>query len=71
MGLKFINKIGASFGSYGWSGESPDILSEYLTKAKIKVIENGLKFKYMPSDEELEECKTFGKNFAKKVLEEV
>lgn len=70
MGLKFINKIGASFGSYGWSGESPDILSEYLTKAKIKVIENGLKFKYMPSDEELEECKTFGKNFAKKVLEE-
>lgn len=70
MGLKFIDKVGATFGSYGWSGESPNLLAEYLTKAKIKVIEDGLKFKYMPDDKELEECITFGKNFAEKMLAE-
>lgn len=70
MGLKFIDKVGAAFGSYGWSGESPNLLAEYLTKAKIKVIEEGLKFKYMPNDKELEACIAFGKNFAEKMLAE-
>lgn len=70
MGLKFIDKVGAAFGSYGWSGESPKLLEEYLTKAKIKVIQDGLKFKYMPDDRELEECIAFGKNFGEKMLGE-
>lgn len=51
-------------------GESTDILTNYLTKAKIKVVEDGLKFKYMPNDDELEACIAFGKNFGQKVLEE-
>lgn len=70
MGLKFMNRVAAAFGSYGWSGESPKLLSEYLTKAKMKVIQEGLKIKYMPSEEELEECITFGREFAKKMLSE-
>lgn len=70
MGLKFINRVGAAFGSYGWSGESPKLLTEYLTKAKIKVIQEGLKFKYMPDEQELEECIRFGKEFAEKMLAE-
>jgi anaerobic nitric oxide reductase flavorubredoxin len=71
MGLKFVNRVAASFGSYGWSGESPKILAEYLTKAKMKVIQEGLKVKYMPNDEELEQCITFGKDFAEKMLAEI
>lgn len=70
MGLKFINKVGAAFGSYGWSGESPKLLTEYLTKAKIKVIEDALKFKYMPNDDELEVCISYGKSFGEKMLSE-
>jgi Uncharacterized flavoproteins len=70
IGLKFNEKVGAAFGSYGWGGESTDILTNYLTKAKIKVVEDGLKFKYMPNDDELEACIAFGKNFGQKVLEE-
>lgn len=70
MGLKFIDKVGATFGSYGWSGESPKLLMEYLTKANIKVLEEGLKVKYMPDDKDLDGCIVFGKNFAQKMLEE-
>ncbi len=70
MGLKFTNRVAASFGSYGWSGESPSILSEYLTKANIKVIKDGLKFKYMPDEQELEQCISFGKEFAEIMLQE-
>ena len=69
IGLKFSNKIGAAFGSYGWSGESPRLLSEYLSKAKIEVVQEGLKVKYMPDDKELEQCFDFGKNFGKILLE--
>ena len=29
-GLKFQNKIGAAFGTYGWSGESVKIIEEHL-----------------------------------------
>ncbi|GLC30494.1 flavodoxin domain-containing protein [Clostridium omnivorum] len=68
IGLKFINKVGAAFGSYGWSGESPKLLSEYLTKAKIEVIQEGLKAKYMPDTEELDKCIEFGKNFGETML---
>lgn len=68
MGLKFIDKVGAAFGSYGWSGESPKILSEYLTKAKIDVIEEPLKAKYMPDEKELQSCIEFGKKFANTML---
>lgn len=71
MGLKFLNRVAASFGSYGWSGESPKILAEYLTKAKMKVIQEGLKVKYMPDEEELEQCINFGKGFAEKMLAEI
>jgi anaerobic nitric oxide reductase flavorubredoxin len=70
MGLKFINKVGASFGSYGWGGESPKLLADYLAKANIKVIADGLKFKYMPNDSELEECLAYGKSFGEKMLAE-
>ncbi|MBC8059591.1 MAG: MBL fold metallo-hydrolase [Clostridiaceae bacterium] len=68
MGLKFINKFGAAFGSYGWSGESSKILEEHLVKSKIKVLQEGLIVKYMPDEQELDLCVEFGKSFAEKIL---
>lgn len=68
QGLKFIDKVGASFGSYGWSGESPKVLDEYLKKARVKIIQDSIKFKYMPNEEELQECISFGKGFGSKML---
>jgi flavorubredoxin len=70
-GLKFINKVGAAFGSYGWSGESPRLLMEHLEKSKISVLQEGLKVKYMPNEKELEDCINFGRAFGEKLLSEL
>lgn len=67
-GLKYTNKVGASFGSYGWSGESPKILDELLTDAKVKIIQDYLKIMYMPTEEELQQCIDFGASFGKQIL---
>jgi flavorubredoxin len=66
-GLKFKNKVGAAFGSFGWSGENVKIIEETLEKAKIKILQEGIKFKWQPSKEELEKCVEFGKSFAQKM----
>ena len=68
QGLKYINKVGASFGSYGWSGESPKVLQELLEEAKVEILQDSLKIKYKPNPEELEKCIEFGKSFGEKML---
>jgi flavorubredoxin len=66
-GLKFKNKVGAAFGSYGWSGENVKLIEENLEKAKIKILQEGIKFKWQPTKEELEKCVEFGRSFAQKM----
>jgi len=60
-GLKPINKIGASFGSFGWSGESVKLLNQSLEDMKIELIEDGIKHKYVPSTDVLAECAEMGR----------
>jgi flavorubredoxin len=67
-GLKFKNKVAAAFGSYGWSGENIKILEDSLKEAGLEVIQDGLKVKYNPTEEELTQCKEFGRQFGEKVL---
>lgn len=62
---KFKNKVGAGFGSYGWSGESPKVISKDLETAGLKVPLEPLALKYHPTKEELEQCVEFGDKFAK------
>lgn len=69
-GLKFKNKVGAAFGSYGWSGESTKLLEEHLGKAKVEIVQEPIRFKYMPNEKELEDCIRFGREFGKKIMEE-
>jgi flavorubredoxin len=65
--LKFKNKIGASFGSYGWSGESVKIVETRLKEAGIEIVAEGIKVQYNPSPEEISACVAFGEAFAEKV----
>ena len=63
-GLKFKNKIGAAFGSYGWSGEAVKIVEEHLAASGIGIIRDGIKFKWQPRPEELDACREFGREIA-------
>ncbi len=66
-GLKPINKVGASFGSFGWSGESVKLLNASLEEMKIELIEDGLKHKYVPDSEVLTECVAMGRRIGEAV----
>ena len=63
-------KLGAAFGSYGWSKECPNILLEILkNKFEMNVIEPALFVKYTPDKKGIKECNKFGKKIAKMVAD--
>ena len=63
-------KLGGAFGSYGWSGESPNIILENLRLLKLKVFEETAAFKFKPEGSKEEFLIDFGRRFALKFLEE-
>jgi anaerobic nitric oxide reductase flavorubredoxin len=63
-GLKFLNKIGAAFGSYGWSGESLAIIQDHLNLCKIPIIAEGVRAKWQPKEDDLAKCKELGQKVA-------
>ncbi|HRU06550.1 MAG TPA: flavodoxin domain-containing protein [Candidatus Brocadiia bacterium] len=67
-GLRFKNKIGAAFGSYGWSGESPKVIEEHLAACKIPLAAESVKAKWQPTPDDLAACEKMGRQVAKKVL---
>ncbi|MBA4417275.1 MAG: MBL fold hydrolase [Syntrophus sp. (in: bacteria)] len=63
-GLKFKNKKAAAFGSYGWSGESVKVISNRLTESGFQLLNDGIREKWNPSAESVENCIRFGKEVA-------
>ena len=59
-GLAFKDKKAAVFGTYGWSGESPKVLSKLLSEAGFAVMEDEFK-NLWHADEEA--CRDFGRRF--------
>jgi len=66
-GLQFKGKIGAAFGSYGWSGESVKIIEAGLKEAGIEVVSEGIKIQYDPTPDDLKLSEAFGEAFAAKM----
>jgi len=61
-------KVGAAFGSYGWSGESVRMMTDTMKHIfGMNVMEPGLRILRRPSESALKECKEFGKTIAKKI----
>ena len=60
-------KIGAAFGSYGWSGEAPVMIADRMREIGMKVIDPVLRIQYSPTEKDIEECKRLGKDIANKV----
>ena len=68
-GLKPKNKIGAAFGSYGWSGEGVGHLNEFLKKMKVDLVSEGISVKYIPDEKALSECRSLGKDISDRLKE--
>ena len=65
--LKFKNKVGAAFGSHGWAGGAVEKIEKFLNASKIKIVKEGFKIKYRPTNEDLLNAKAFGKIIAEEV----
>jgi NADH oxidase (H2O-forming) len=63
--LSLKGKLGASFGSFGWSGEAPKLIAERLKGLKFKVEEEPLRVNLVPDNDDLKEAEEFGKRLAK------
>jgi flavorubredoxin len=67
-GLKPANKIGAAFGSYGWSGESVKHLEAMLKEMKVEIAAEAVSVKNVPDNGVLEKCHELGKTIAAELL---
>jgi len=66
-GLKPAGKIGAAFGSYGWSGESVDLINAGLKEAGFEIIEPGVKVLFAPDDGELAAVRQLAASMAERI----
>lgn len=58
-------KLGAAFGSYGWSGEAVRLIEDRLRGLKLRVPVEGLRIKLVPDAGELEQCRDLGEQLAR------
>ncbi len=66
-GLKPKNKIGAAFGSYGWSGGGAESVEKMLSESGVEIISEPITVKYMPNAEDLHNCFEFGREIGRMV----
>ena len=66
-GLSFKSKKAAVFGTYGWSGESVDVLTKMVEDAGFEIVQPGLKKLWSPDEDSLDGCREFGSGFAAKI----
>lgn len=67
--INLKDKVGAAFGSYGWSGEAPKLVNEILkNRFEMRIIETPLHVRYVPDSVGLDKCRSFGKKVAEKTL---
>jgi flavorubredoxin len=64
MLLEKTGKTGGAFGSYGWSGEAPNMINDRMKALKFRVPLEPLKIKLIPTQNELDKAYEFGKEFA-------
>jgi flavorubredoxin len=67
-GLKPKNKLGAAFGSYGWSGESPKLVYDALSEMKVELVDDPLKIQYVPQKEGIEKSTALGRRIGEAIV---
>jgi flavorubredoxin len=62
-------KPGATFGSFGWSGEAPKLVLEIMkNKFEMKLPEAPLLAKYAPDQGTLDQCRALGRRVAESLI---
>jgi flavorubredoxin len=64
-GLKPLKKLGAAFGSYGWSGEAVKLINKELEAMSFRLMHPGVKVQYVPNDQGIEACQKLGRKVAR------
>jgi flavorubredoxin len=67
LGDELKGKVGAAFGSYGWSGEAPADIAKMLRGLGMEVVDPVLRVQFAPTEKDIEECKRLGKDIANTV----
>jgi flavorubredoxin len=70
-GISLKGKVGGTFGSYGWSGEAPKLVTEIMkNKFEMRMIEPSLLARYEPDQITLGKCRDFGKRISETLIHE-
>ena len=68
--LRDKGKLAGGFGSYGWSGESKDLIKSNLDNLKLKYFGEGVFVKFTPDLQEQQQAIEYGKAFGEALLAE-
>jgi flavodoxin I len=67
--ISLKGKVGAAFGSYGWSGEAPKLLLEIMkNRFEMQVTEPPLLAKYVPDENMLDKCRDLGRRVSETLM---
>lgn len=61
-------KIGAAFGSYGWSGEAVPMIEDRMRRLKLRVPVPGVRARLTPTEDEFSACHDLGRQAALHLL---
>ena len=67
-GLRPQNRIGGAFGSFGWSGESVKIISEWLSSAHFELPVAPVKCQFVPKHEVFKQSHAMGKTLGEALI---
>ncbi len=68
-GLRPLNRVGGAFGSFGWSGESPKIIHEWLASMGMDMPAQPVKYAWAPSHDTLKACHELGLTVGRALIE--
>ena len=69
-GVNLKGKVGAAFGSYGWSGEAPRLVLEILkNRFEMDVVPQPQLIKYAPDTAGLTKCRELGRQIAERLIQ--
>jgi flavorubredoxin len=62
--VRVKEKVGAAFGSYGWSGEGPKMIAERMKGLRFRVPEEPFRVQLVPTEVDLAGCEEYGRRLA-------